>query len=123
VEFFYNARDRCYDVLKYFRQKILWKNWRFWLKTKLNYAKILFGFCEKRQFSRRKLAKISENCDHNIGPRSGELKYGITMSVALLSLSGVDVMITILCDFANFRFKKLAFFSKTNFGAIFCKKN
>jgi hypothetical protein len=27
------------------------------------------GFWEKRQFFRRKLAKIAENCDHNIGPR------------------------------------------------------
>jgi hypothetical protein len=26
------------------------------------------GFLEKRQFSRRKLAKLEENCDHNIGP-------------------------------------------------------
>jgi hypothetical protein len=28
------------------------------------------GFCEKRQFFRRKLSKIAENCDHNIGPWS-----------------------------------------------------
>jgi hypothetical protein len=28
------------------------------------------GFCEKRQFFRRKLAKIAENCDHNIDPWS-----------------------------------------------------
>jgi hypothetical protein len=27
------------------------------------------GFREKRQFFRRKLAKIAENCDHNIDPR------------------------------------------------------
>jgi hypothetical protein len=27
------------------------------------------GFCEKRQFFRRKLSKIAENCDHNIDPR------------------------------------------------------
>jgi hypothetical protein len=27
------------------------------------------GFCEKRQFFRRKLSKIAKNCDHNIGPR------------------------------------------------------
>jgi hypothetical protein len=26
------------------------------------------GFWEKRQFFRRKLAKIAENCDHNIDP-------------------------------------------------------
>jgi hypothetical protein len=30
---------QCYDFLKYFRRKILRKNWRFLLKTKLNYAK------------------------------------------------------------------------------------
>jgi hypothetical protein len=27
------------------------------------------GFCEKRQVLCRKLAKITENCDHNIDPR------------------------------------------------------
>jgi hypothetical protein len=27
------------------------------------------GFREKRQFFRRKLSKIAENCDHNIDPR------------------------------------------------------
>jgi hypothetical protein len=26
------------------------------------------GFWEKRQFFRRKLAKIAENCDHNLNP-------------------------------------------------------
>jgi hypothetical protein len=28
------------------------------------------GFWEKRQFFRRKLSKIAENCDHNIDPRT-----------------------------------------------------
>jgi hypothetical protein len=28
------------------------------------------GFGEKREFFRRKLSKIAENCDHNIGPCS-----------------------------------------------------
>jgi hypothetical protein len=32
----------------------------------------------------------------------------------LLNLTGVDVMITIFCDFRQFSAKKLAFFSKTN---------
>jgi hypothetical protein len=32
--------DRCYDF-KIFSPKNLAKNWRFWHKTKLNYAKIL----------------------------------------------------------------------------------
>jgi hypothetical protein len=29
-------------------------------------------FWEKRQFVRRKSAKIAENCDHNIDPKLGE---------------------------------------------------
>jgi hypothetical protein len=55
---------------KYFCRKIRRKNWRFWLKTKLNYEKIdhNIGFWEKRQFFRRKLSKIAKNCDHNIDP-------------------------------------------------------
>jgi hypothetical protein len=67
---------------KIFSPKKLRKNWRFWLITKLNYAKILIItlFLRKRQFFRRKLAKIAENCDrklwsqfsaiHNIDPWS-----------------------------------------------------
>jgi hypothetical protein len=31
------------------------------------------GFREKRQFFRRKLSKIAENCDHHIDPRLGHL--------------------------------------------------
>jgi hypothetical protein len=56
---------------KYFRRKILQKNWRFWLNTKLNFWKKVdhnIGIQEKRQFFRRKLSKIAENCDHNIDP-------------------------------------------------------
>jgi hypothetical protein len=30
------------------------------------------GFWENRQFFRRKLSKIAENCEHNIDPRLGE---------------------------------------------------
>jgi hypothetical protein len=33
------------------------------------------GFEEKRQFFRRKLAKIAENCDHNIDPWSPWLGF------------------------------------------------
>jgi hypothetical protein len=32
----------------------------------------------KRQFFRRKLAQIAENCDHNIGPRSAKLGWVYT---------------------------------------------
>jgi hypothetical protein len=57
--------------LKYFRRKIQRKNWRFRLKTKLNNAKIWswHWFLRKTPIFRRKLAKIVENCDHNIDPR------------------------------------------------------
>jgi hypothetical protein len=30
------------------------------------------GFWVKRQFFRRKLSQIAENCDHNIDPRSSK---------------------------------------------------
>jgi hypothetical protein len=62
--------------LKYFRQKFLQKNWRFWLKTKLNFEKVYhnIGFWEKRQFCRRKLGKIAENCDHNIDFQNADLQ-------------------------------------------------
>jgi hypothetical protein len=36
-----SSRDQCY-VFSYFRRKIQRQNWRFWLKTKLNYAKFCF---------------------------------------------------------------------------------
>jgi hypothetical protein len=67
------TRDRCYDFLKYFRQKIRRKNCHFWLKTKLNYAKFWsqHWFLRKTPiFFAEKLSKIAENCDHNIDPRS-----------------------------------------------------
>jgi hypothetical protein len=56
---------------EYFRRKKSAKNWRFWLQTKLNYAKNdhNIGYWEIRHFFRRKLSKIAENCDHNIDPR------------------------------------------------------
>jgi hypothetical protein len=37
--------------------------------------------------------------------------------------SGVDVMITIVCDFCQFSAKKLAFFSKANVMLKFLQKN
>jgi hypothetical protein len=56
-------------IFKIFLPKILAF---FLLKTKLNFAQKFdhnIGFREKRQFFLRKLAKIAENCDHNIDPR------------------------------------------------------
>jgi hypothetical protein len=35
------------------------------------------GFCEKHQIFRRKLLKIAENCDHNIGPRMKPNAYSV----------------------------------------------
>jgi hypothetical protein len=61
-------------IFKIFSPKKLQKNGRFWLITKLNYAKKTLVF-RKRQFFRRKLAKIAENCDHNIDPRIWGLKF------------------------------------------------
>jgi superfamily I DNA and RNA helicase len=56
---------------------------------------------------------------------SGELSEGKNN----LARSGVDVMITIFCDFHQFSAKKMAFFSKTNVMinffqnlALFCDK-
>jgi hypothetical protein len=37
------------------------------------------GFREKRQFFRRKLSKVEENCDHNIDPRATRLDYFSTI--------------------------------------------
>jgi hypothetical protein len=39
-----------------------------------------------------------------------------------INLPGVDVMITIFCDFCQFSAKKLAFFSKTNLMINFFSK-
>jgi hypothetical protein len=44
---------------------------KYFLKTKPNFEKKVdhnIGFWEKRQFFRRKLVKIAENCDYNIDP-------------------------------------------------------
>jgi hypothetical protein len=54
--------------LKYFRRKIEQKYWRFLLKLRLVFAKIVIitlVFEKKRQFFRRKLAKIAENCEQS----------------------------------------------------------
>jgi hypothetical protein len=57
-------------IFKYFRQKIGEKIVVFDSKQSQNLKKIghNIGFREKRKIFRRKLAKIAENCDHNIGP-------------------------------------------------------
>jgi hypothetical protein len=59
-------------ILKIFLPKNLAKNLAFFTQTTASFfAKIEYNndFSEKRQLFRRKLAKNSENCDHNIDPR------------------------------------------------------
>jgi hypothetical protein len=69
-EIFLISRDRCYDFLKYFRQKNGQKM-AFLTQNKAKLCKNLkynIGFREKSQFFRQKISKIAENCDHNIDP-------------------------------------------------------
>jgi hypothetical protein len=68
-----SSRDRCYNLLNICAEKFGEKIGVFdpkLCKTKL--CKILIihniGFWEKRQYFRRKLSKIAENCDRNIDP-------------------------------------------------------
>jgi hypothetical protein len=52
-----------------------------------------------------------------VGIGSGDIvirRGDVSFQVLALLLPGVDVMITIFCDFRQFSAKKLAFFSKTN---------
>jgi hypothetical protein len=61
-------------ILKYFRQKSSEKL-EFFTQNKATICKnvIITWFFEKNaHFFSRKLPKISENCDHNIDPRSDE---------------------------------------------------
>jgi hypothetical protein len=58
---------------KIFSPKNLAKKLAFFVQTTASFCKNCghdIGFWEKRQFFRRKLSKIAENCDHNIDPRS-----------------------------------------------------
>jgi hypothetical protein len=58
-------------ILKYFRQKKLAKILEFFAQTTATFSKILIMtlVSEKNDnLFRRKLAKIAENCDHNIDP-------------------------------------------------------
>jgi hypothetical protein len=58
-------------IFKIFSPKNLAKILAFFAKTTVTISKnliITLDFWEERQFFRRKLAKIAENCDHNIDP-------------------------------------------------------
>jgi hypothetical protein len=58
-------------ILKIFSHKNLAKKSAFLTQTKGNFAEkviITLVFEKNANFFRRKLAKIAENCDHNIDP-------------------------------------------------------
>jgi hypothetical protein len=58
-------------ILKIFSPKNLAKISSFFAQTAATFCKNLIAtlvFVKKRQFYRLKLAKIAENCDHNIDP-------------------------------------------------------
>jgi hypothetical protein len=58
---------------KYFRRMFRRKKLAFLTQNKANLLQNVdhnIGFWEKRQFFRRKLSKIAENCNHNIDPWS-----------------------------------------------------
>jgi hypothetical protein len=60
-------------ILKIFSSKKIAKNLAFFTQNKAKLCKILtitLFFEKKRQFFRRKLSKIAENCDHNIDGRT-----------------------------------------------------
>jgi hypothetical protein len=67
------AGDRCYDFKNIFAEKNakqIAKKLAFLTRNKAKLCKILIITLvfEKTPFFRRKLAKIAENCDHNIDP-------------------------------------------------------
>jgi hypothetical protein len=64
------TRDRCYDFKNIFAEKI-GKKLAFYAQNKAKLCKnwiITLVFEKNANFFRRKLAKIAENCDHNIDP-------------------------------------------------------
>jgi hypothetical protein len=72
------TRDRCHDFKKNCR-----KNWSFFAQTTASFCKnmiITLVFEKNANFFRRKLAKIAENCDHNIDPRWACEKIAQTVS-------------------------------------------
>jgi hypothetical protein len=53
--------DRCYDLKNIFAEKFSEKNWRFLLKIKLNFEKLIITLVFKKSAN-----FFSENCDHTI---------------------------------------------------------
>jgi hypothetical protein len=75
--------DRCYDFLNIFAEKFR-KRLAFLTQKKAklcqNLIITLVSF-EKKTIFRQKLAKIAENCDHNIGPLVSAYTQVITITV------------------------------------------
>jgi hypothetical protein len=70
------ARDRCYDFLNIFAEKF-GKNIGVFSTNYSQFCKkniITLVFEKKTAIFCRKLAKIAENCDHNIDPTTSELQ-------------------------------------------------
>jgi hypothetical protein len=57
----------------------------------------------------KKITYMHKDYNYKCTEKEGEKLWSL-----LLNKTGVDVMITIFCDFRQFWAKKLAFFSKTN---------
>jgi hypothetical protein len=67
-------RDRCYGLKNIFAEIFVEKFGVFVQNTAgLCNIWIINCFFRKTSFSRRKLAKIAENCDHYIDPKSGKI--------------------------------------------------
>jgi hypothetical protein len=65
--------DRCYDFKNVFVKKISAKILALFAQTNASFCKnvsITLVFEKNANFVRRKLAKIADNCDHNIDPWS-----------------------------------------------------
>jgi hypothetical protein len=69
-DFFTNSSGTNVMILKLCSQKNLAKILAFFAQTTVTFCKklIITLILRKTPFFRRKLAKIAENCDHNIGP-------------------------------------------------------
>jgi hypothetical protein len=72
-------------ILKIFSPNFSAKKLAFFIRNKAKFSKILIItliFEKNAIFFRRKLSKIAENCDHNIGPRcdSGKVAQNAAQS-------------------------------------------
>jgi hypothetical protein len=68
-------------------------------------------FAEKTKFN---IVEIQEMFENYLEKKELTLEVRTYHFLSAAQYPGVDVMITIFCDFRQFSAKKLAFFSKTN---------